>query len=178
MIGERGINISGGQKQRIALARALYRQADLYLLDDVLAAVDVHVGEHLMAECICGGMAGSTRVLVTNALHFLPRCDYIYVIADGTIAEQGTYDDLMHRSNSLLLEMGAVNTPTTPKASAAAGASAEGGRATDTEKDHGTPPKTAVLTQTQKKAGELVKVGFSSFSAIFNRKMQKLPLFS
>jgi ABC-type bacteriocin/lantibiotic exporter with double-glycine peptidase domain len=75
MIGERGINISGGQKARIALARALYRQPDVFLLDDVLAAVDVHVGEHLMSECICGAMAGRTRVLVTNALHFLPRCD-------------------------------------------------------------------------------------------------------
>ena len=116
-IGERGINISGGQKQRIALARAVYRQAHLYLLDDVLAAVDVHVGEHLMAKCICGEMAGSTRVLVTNALHFLPRCDYIYVLKDETIAEEGTYHELIH-SDSLLVEMGAVETPTTPNAAA------------------------------------------------------------
>ena len=62
-------------------------------------------------------MAGSTRVLVTNALHFLPRCDYIYVIKDATIAERGTYDELIH-SDSLLVEMGAVETPTTPNAAA------------------------------------------------------------
>ena len=53
-IGEKGINISGGQKARIALARAVYRGAEIYILDDVLAAVDVHVGEHLFKQCICG----------------------------------------------------------------------------------------------------------------------------
>ena len=118
-----GINISGGQKQRVALARALYRQADTYLLvsaastpvslqlqqgfsiviaavshrlhrqDDVLAAVDVHVGEHLMANCICGEMDGATRILVTNALHILNRVDKIYVVHDGTIAERCAVPD-------------------------------------------------------------------------------------
>ena len=135
IIGERGINISGGQKQRIALARALYRQADLYLLDDVLAAVDVHVGEHLMTECICGMMGGSTRVLVTNALHVLPRCDYIYVCAGGTIAESGTYDELLDQDDSLLVAMGATSssTPTgTPRATAEA------------DKDEADPKATAV----------------------------------
>jgi|EP01043_Picozoa_sp_COSAG02_P004281 ATP-binding cassette subfamily C (CFTR/MRP) protein 1 len=71
----------------------------------------------------CGGMAGSTRVLVTNALHILPRCDYVYVCAGGTLAESGTYDELMERDDSLLVAMGATNssTPTgTPRASAAA----------------------------------------------------------
>jgi ABC-type multidrug transport system fused ATPase/permease subunit len=108
--------VSGGQKQRIALARALYREADLYLLDDVLAAVDVHVGEHLMAQCICGAMGSATRVLVTNALHFLPRCDYIYVIKDERVCEEGTYAELIHRGDSVLVQMGALETPTTPTA--------------------------------------------------------------
>eukprot|EP01051_Picozoa_sp_SAG22_P014343 SAG22_NODE_1727_length_3711_cov_8.805925_1_plen_441_part_10 len=106
VIGERGINISGGQKARIALARAVYRRPDIFLMDDVLAAVDPHVGEHLMAECICGAMAGRTRVLVTNALHFLPRCDRIYVVHGGTIAEDGTYDELISAPESLLVRMG------------------------------------------------------------------------
>lgn len=68
-------------------------------------------------------MAGSTRVLVTNALHVLPRCDYIYVCAGGTLAESGTYDELIERDDSLLVAMGATSssTPTgTPRASAAA----------------------------------------------------------
>ena len=62
-------------------------------------------------------MGGATRVLVTNALHFLPRCDYVYVIKDETIAEEGTYEELINR-DSLLVEMGAL--PTTPSSATAA----------------------------------------------------------
>ena len=53
-IGEKGINLSGGQKQRISLARAVYRVADFYILDDPLSAVDVHVGRHIFDHCISG----------------------------------------------------------------------------------------------------------------------------
>lgn len=53
-IGEKGINLSGGQKQRISLARAVYSDADLYILDDPLSAVDVHVGRHIFDHCIQG----------------------------------------------------------------------------------------------------------------------------
>ena len=67
-IGERGINLSGGQKQRVALARACYAQADVVLLDDPLSAVDAHVGRHLLDNCICGLLEGTTRVLVTHQL--------------------------------------------------------------------------------------------------------------
>jgi ABC-type multidrug transport system fused ATPase/permease subunit len=109
------LQLPGGEEtvigERVALARAVYRDADIYLLDDVLAAVDVHVGEHLMSECICGEMEGKTRILVTNALHFLPRCDRIYVIHDGTIAESGTYDELISKPGGLLVQMGAVESP-------------------------------------------------------------------
>eukprot|EP01050_Picozoa_sp_SAG11_P008241 SAG11_NODE_717_length_7606_cov_5.968563_4_plen_403_part_00 len=97
-IGEKGINISGGQKARIALARAVYRDADIVLMDDVLAAVDVHVGERLMTDCICGAaMAGKTRVLCTNQLHVLPRCDRVVVLDRGEIVQDGTYQELMAR---------------------------------------------------------------------------------
>lgn len=67
-IGEKGINLSGGQKHRVALARAVYAAADLYLLDDPLSAVDVHVGRHMFESCICGELAGRTRLLVTHQL--------------------------------------------------------------------------------------------------------------
>jgi ABC-type bacteriocin/lantibiotic exporter with double-glycine peptidase domain len=83
MVGERGLTLSGGQKQRIALARAVYRQAAVLLLDDVLAAVDVHVGHYLFEHCICGAMAGATRIVVTNSLGYFSKCDKIAVVAEN-----------------------------------------------------------------------------------------------
>jgi ABC-type transport system involved in cytochrome bd biosynthesis fused ATPase/permease subunit len=65
-LGERGINLSGGQKARVALARAFYCNADVYLLDDPLSAVDAHVGQFLFHEGIRNGLAGKTRILVTH----------------------------------------------------------------------------------------------------------------
>ena len=65
-IGERGINLSGGQKQRIALARALYAFADIYLMDDVLSALDAEVGKFVFDNLICGDLQGKTRILVTH----------------------------------------------------------------------------------------------------------------
>lgn len=67
-IGERGINLSGGQRQRISLARAVYRRAALYLLDDPLSAVDAHVGRAIFEACICGALCGRTVVFVTHQL--------------------------------------------------------------------------------------------------------------
>ena len=94
-IGERGINISGGQKQRISLARAVYRDADIYILDDILSAVDVHVGQHLLEHCICGALRHKTRVFATNQLHTLPDADHVVVLGEGGIIEQGTYNQLI-----------------------------------------------------------------------------------
>jgi ATP-binding cassette subfamily C (CFTR/MRP) protein 5 len=89
-IGERGINLSGGQKARVALARAVYSDADLYLLDDPLAAVDAHVGQHLFERCILSLKGrGKCIVLVTNALQFLPQCTKIVLLKDGRVAECG-----------------------------------------------------------------------------------------
>ena len=94
-IGERGITLSGGQKARINVARAAYNDTDIALLDDPLSAVDAHVGRQLLEECICGLMAGKTRILVTHQLHVLPRADRIFCMHQGKIVEQGTYDELM-----------------------------------------------------------------------------------
>ncbi|EJD55530.1 ATP-dependent bile acid permease [Auricularia subglabra TFB-10046 SS5] len=94
-IGERGINLSGGQKARVNLARVAYSTADIVLLDDPLSAVDAHVGQHLLNECLLSGpLSGRTRLLATHALHVLPHVDYIYVLERGTIAEHGTYEHL------------------------------------------------------------------------------------
>ena len=78
VIGEKGINISGGQKARIALARAVYRDADVYLLDDVLSAVDAHVGKFIFDKVIKKQLKGKTRVLVTNQLQFIHEADRLY----------------------------------------------------------------------------------------------------
>ncbi|CAJ0841832.1 11126_t:CDS:10, partial [Entrophospora sp. SA101] len=99
-IGEKGINLSGGQKQRINIARAVYFDADIILLDDPLSAVDAHVGKSLFANCIQGALANKTRILVTHHLHILANVDYVIVMKDGEIVEQGTYDELMKASKN------------------------------------------------------------------------------
>ncbi|GBG65334.1 hypothetical protein CBR_g50697 [Chara braunii] len=94
-IGERGINLSGGQKQRVSLARAVYADADIYVLDDPLSAVDAHVGAHLFHHCINGSLANKTRVFVTNQLQFVPEADSILIMKEGRTVQQGTYKELM-----------------------------------------------------------------------------------
>ncbi|PVD27626.1 hypothetical protein C0Q70_12792 [Pomacea canaliculata] len=96
-IGERGINLSGGQKQRVSLARAVYSDSDIYLLDDPLSAVDSHVGKHIFTEVIGpnGLLQHKTRVLVTHGIHWLPMVDEIIVLSDNSISEKGSYDTLM-----------------------------------------------------------------------------------
>ncbi|KAK7101675.1 hypothetical protein V1264_020017 [Littorina saxatilis] len=96
-IGERGINLSGGQKQRVSLARAVYSQADVYIMDDPLSAVDCHVGSHIFDNVIGhqGMLAGKTRVLVTHGVQWLPKVDQIIVVRHGRVSEVGSYDELL-----------------------------------------------------------------------------------
>lgn len=98
-IGERGINLSGGQKQRISLARAVYSQADIYLLDDSLSAVDAHVGRHIFDKVIGpkGLLKDKARVFVTNAIHYLPLVNFVLFLSSGSIAESGSYKELMDK---------------------------------------------------------------------------------
>ncbi|KAG0339318.1 hypothetical protein BG004_006873 [Podila humilis] len=96
-IGERGINLSGGQKQRVSLARAAYQDADIYLLDDPLSAVDAHVDNHLWQNLIGpqGLLRDKTRLLVTHGIHHLDEVDQIVVLKGGQLAEVGKYEELM-----------------------------------------------------------------------------------
>lgn len=96
-IGEKGINLSGGQKQRISIARAVYDDADIYVFDDPLSALDTEVGSKIFTECISEALKDKTRILVTNQLQYLSACDIIYVIKDGIISESGTYEELMSK---------------------------------------------------------------------------------
>ena len=118
-IGERGITLSGGQKARVSMARVVYQDADIALLDDCLSAVDAHVGRALFDECIVKVLLQNshcrdksldlidekkrrTVILVTNALQYLksPHLDRIFVMDSGTVVESGTYDELLTRPDS------------------------------------------------------------------------------
>ncbi|KAF9582973.1 hypothetical protein BGW38_010496 [Lunasporangiospora selenospora] len=97
-IGERGINLSGGQKQRVSLARAAYQDADVYLLDDPLSAVDAHVDQHLWENLLGpkGLLKNKTRILVTHGIHHLENVDQVVVLKDGMISETGSYKELIN----------------------------------------------------------------------------------
>ncbi|XP_047399638.1 ATP-binding cassette sub-family C member 3 [Sciurus carolinensis] len=101
-IGEKGINLSGGQRQRVSLARAVYSNADIFLLDDPLSAVDSHVARHIFDHVIGpeGVLAGKTRLLVTHGISFLPQTDFIIVLADGQVSEMGPYSALLQHDGS------------------------------------------------------------------------------
>ncbi|GFP81214.1 ABC transporter c family member 2 [Phtheirospermum japonicum] len=101
-IGERGVNISGGQKQRVSMARAVYSDSDVYIFDDPLSALDAHVGRQVFEKCIRGELRGKTRVLVTNQLHFLSQVDRILVVHEGTVKEEGTFEELSN--NGILFQ--------------------------------------------------------------------------
>ncbi|XP_005090015.1 multidrug resistance-associated protein 1 [Aplysia californica] len=96
-IGERGINLSGGQKQRVSLARAVYSQADVYLLDDPLSAVDSHVGRHIFDHVMgpSGMLHSRVRVLVTHGIQYLPYTDHVIVVTGGRVSEAGHYEKLL-----------------------------------------------------------------------------------
>uniref|UniRef100_A0A8B9S0C9 Multidrug resistance-associated protein 1 n=1 Tax=Accipiter nisus TaxID=211598 RepID=A0A8B9S0C9_9AVES len=101
-IGEKGVNLSGGQKQRVSLARAVYCNADVYLFDDPLSAVDAHVGKHIFEKVIGpkGILKNKTRVLVTHAINYLPQMDSILVMCDGEISEMGSYQELLKQDGA------------------------------------------------------------------------------
>lgn len=89
-IGERGINLSGGQRQRLALARALYAQADIYLLDDPLSALDPSVANQVFDRLIEKDLKHAARILVTHRLEYALRADRVVVIDDGRVVAAGT----------------------------------------------------------------------------------------
>ena len=95
-IGEKGINLSGGQKARISLARSVYQNHDVYLLDDPLSAVDSHVGAQLFLNVLGpeGMLRNKTRILVTHELSYLKYASLILVMQDGKIVSEGSYAEM------------------------------------------------------------------------------------
>lgn len=99
IVGDRGASLSGGQKARINLARAIYREADIYLLDDPLSAVDIHVSKHLYDLCINGYLCDKTRILVTHQVHHLKDADHIIIFNNGKIENEGSFKELSESDN-------------------------------------------------------------------------------
>ncbi|KAG7304443.1 ABCC5 [Plutella xylostella] len=116
LVGERGVSLSGGQRARIGLARACYREADIYLLDDPLSAVDTHVGKHMVTECIQGLLRNSTVILVTHQLHHLRAADNIVILRNGEIETQGSFEQVSSSPlfAEFLVEEDTTEEPLTP----------------------------------------------------------------
>ncbi|WRX27961.1 ABC transporter-like [Theobroma cacao] len=94
-IVQRGINMSGGQKQRIQLARAVYDDADIYILDDPFSAVDAQTAAVLFNDCVMAALGKKTVVLVTHQVEFLSKVDRILVMDGGEITQLGSYTALL-----------------------------------------------------------------------------------
>ncbi|KOM27447.1 hypothetical protein LR48_Vigan406s025700 [Vigna angularis] len=94
-IGQRGINMSGGQKQRIQLARPVYNDADIYLLDDPFSAVDAHTAAILFKDCVMTALREKTVILVTHQVEFLSEVDKILVMDGGNVTQSGKYENLL-----------------------------------------------------------------------------------
>lgn len=104
IVGERGVSLSGGQRARINLARAIYKEADIYLLDDPLSAVDAHVGKHIFEKCIQQFLCDKVVVLATHQLQYLKKCKQVVVFEAGEIAAQGSYKEIKKSDTFSALE--------------------------------------------------------------------------
>jgi ATP-binding cassette subfamily B multidrug efflux pump len=96
LLGERGINLSGGQKQRTAIARALAQDPPVFVLDDALSAVDAHTEARILAA-LRGALSGRTSIIVSHRLAAVREADWILVLDEGRIVEQGVHADLIAR---------------------------------------------------------------------------------
>ncbi|XP_027198223.2 ATP-binding cassette sub-family C member 4-like [Dermatophagoides pteronyssinus] len=103
LVGERGVSLSGGQKIRLTLARALYSEADIYLLDDPLSAVDVKVANHIFERCIMNYLKSKTIILVTHQSQFIKNASKILVLDNGRQLIFDHYDEII-KSKSINLE--------------------------------------------------------------------------
>ena len=138
-IGERGITISGGQKQRLNIARAIYFDADIVIMDDPLSAVDAHVGRHIFDSAILGLLKDKCRILATHQLWVLNRCDRIIWMEAGKIQAVDTFANLMrdHEGFQQLMESTSVEAEKDAPAAAAAPADDEDGKAKKKKKAQG-----------------------------------------
>ena len=107
LVGEKGISLSGGQKARLSLARAVYSRSDVYLLDDILSAVDAEVCKRIIEQVLSkktGLLKNKTVILTTNSISVLKHSQSIYALEDGEIVESGSFNDIMRRDDSSKLK--------------------------------------------------------------------------
>ena len=90
-LGERGVSLSGGQKAQVSLARAVYYDAQVYLLDDPLSAVDNKVGKRIFEKCIRGLLSDRLKI---HQLQYTNKADYAVVLKGGTITKSSTFDQM------------------------------------------------------------------------------------
>ncbi|KAI9218912.1 P-loop containing nucleoside triphosphate hydrolase protein [Blastocladiella britannica] len=129
LVGDKGVNLSGGQKARIGLARAVYADRDIVLLDDCLSAVDAHVDRSIFNKVLGpnGLLHGKTVVLVTHGTHHMVQCEYVVLLKDGTIAEQGPLEQVVEQQGGmyrLLAEFSNTTILSSTSSAAAAAAAA------------------------------------------------------
>lgn len=109
IVGERGVSLSGGQRARVNLARAIYKKADIYLLDDPLSAVDTHVGKHIFEKCVKEYLKDKSRILVTHQLQYLQNLQHVVIMNNGRIEAQGPYVELKKKSKESFLSLSAMD---------------------------------------------------------------------
>ena len=138
---QRGINLSGGQKQRISIARAMYNDADIYIFDDPLSALDAHVGRHVFQNVISQLVQeNKTVVLVTNQLQFVNHADKIVFLKHDKVAQeawvhkQGSYSELMQNQDfaELMKDVGAGDDEVIARSPKADGNGSAGDKGEDT----------------------------------------------
>ncbi|XP_071445342.1 ATP-binding cassette sub-family C member 10 [Hetaerina americana] len=105
LIGEGGETLSGGQKARIALARAVYQDKSIYLLDDVLSSVDIHVAHNIFQKCINGLLRDKTKILCTHQVQYFLTADKVYVLENGQIIAQGKPGDILSDIDEITAQM-------------------------------------------------------------------------
>lgn len=109
-IGERGINLSGGQKARIGLARAVYQDKDILLMDDPISALDAEVRKNIFRNVIFGHLKDKTCILVTHAIDFLHLAQKVIVMEKGKVITQGSYKEVKnHEIVEKLLKVNNLN---------------------------------------------------------------------
>eukprot|EP01080_Neovahlkampfia_damariscottae_P009457 gene9457-1663_t len=104
-IGEKGYNLSGGQKQRLNIARSLYKEEDVYIFDDPLSALDQYVGQSIFENCFLGLLKNKTRIIATHQIQYSKYADYIYILDEGKIIEEGIFEQLSKIQNGNLSEL-------------------------------------------------------------------------